>query len=243
MKQTFISRHAGNRNLDVIFGGWGASPELFSDCVLNPERDFLLCYDYTDLSFDFSIIGGYDSVRAMAWSMGVWAASALCLSMRESRDSSLDADILFSHPGTRWTAFGGTPFPIDLERGIPPAVFDGTLQNFSLQVLYKFRRRMCGSELEYFENHLPARTLESLRDELAALSLQIGEYRKLVEEWVSSGDTFWSEALAGDRDLIFPYDNQIRAWNSAGVPVRRLSAYHYDHNVFDFFLSGKEYDR
>ena len=34
----------------------------------------LMLWDYRDMDFDLGILNGYNEVRVLAWSMGVWAA-------------------------------------------------------------------------------------------------------------------------------------------------------------------------
>jgi hypothetical protein len=114
----------------------------------------MVCYDYSDASFDASLIAEYDEVDVVGWSMGVWMAA---------RSLSLAGIAVKSA-----IAINGTMFPVDAERGIAPEIFHGTLDGLSDATLMKFRRRMCGGAAGYksFMETAPQRSLESLRTEL-----------------------------------------------------------------------------
>lgn len=101
----------------------------------------MICYDYRTLDFDTSPLTGYTVIDVVAWSMGVWAASQVLSKV--------------SLPIRRRIAINGTPFPIDEKRGIPPAIFMGTLEGLNEASLRKFQRRMCADG-----NVLPAFSLQ-----------------------------------------------------------------------------------
>ena len=114
----------------LFFAGWGMDETPFMH-NLPPNKDLIICYDYRSLDFDSTLLSTYEGIYVVAWSMGVWAASQVL------PDSNL--------PLKQSIAINGTPFPIDDMRGIPPAIFEGTLNNLNEATLQKFRRRMCGS--------------------------------------------------------------------------------------------------
>ena len=73
MKHYFIQQKHLPR-LTLFFAGWGMDECPFMDYC--PENsDLLVCYDYRSLDFDFTLLQGYQEIRLIAWSMGVWAAS------------------------------------------------------------------------------------------------------------------------------------------------------------------------
>ena len=74
MKQTYLHKTPGSGTLTLLFGGWGSGAELFAECRPK-DSDLMLCYDYHDLDFDPGVLKEYSSIRVVAWSMGVWAAS------------------------------------------------------------------------------------------------------------------------------------------------------------------------
>lgn len=210
MKQQFVIR-SGAGSITLLFAGWGMDCKPF-ERYRPQDSDFMVCYDYTDLDFDASLINGYESVRIVGWSLGVWAAGAV-------------ADKIL--PRTFGIAINGTAWPLDEKRGIPPAVFYGTLRGLSPQSLSKFRRRMCGSAelLERFMTVEPARDLEDLRSELAAIAD--------ASQTRPGAAGIWNEAYVGKRDLIFPAENQIRAWEQAHVTCRLSDAAHYSEDIFE----------
>mgnify|MGYP000785805472 CR=1 FL=1 len=68
MKQLFIKKE-GNPVLLLFFAGWGSDENLFGSPV--PEGcDYLLCFDYKNMDFDYSLLDGYQEIRVLAWSMG-----------------------------------------------------------------------------------------------------------------------------------------------------------------------------
>jgi len=231
MEQEYIIRE-GNPGLVLLFGGWGAGPELFREYSVPEGYDFLLCYDYRDMSFDRSVLEGYRKIRLAAWSMGVWAAGQVfgdgikpeeeSGERPETRFGNGTGDLIWENR----TAIGGTPFPIDDFRGIPEAVFDGTLTRLSWIVLEKFRRRMCGASLEHFMAHLPHRNVDELKEELVCI-------RDAVKASPGVCSFKWDTAIVGSSDMIFPASNQIDAWKSLGVEVQLVEgARHYDPSVF-----------
>ena len=152
MKQLFIKKE-GNPVLLLFFAGWGSDENLFGSPV--PEGcDYLLCFDYKNMDFDYSLLGGYQEIRVLAWSMGVWVA---CQTLTGK-----------DYPYGMRLAVNGTPYPIHDTKGIPEVIFRGTLENFSEPVLVRFRRRICGSaaQVKLFLAHHPYRTLDDLHQEL-----------------------------------------------------------------------------
>lgn len=218
MKQIFIKK-AQNLHLLLFFAGWGADEQLF-DFPVCSGYDYLLCFDYRSMDFDYSLLEGYRSIRLMAWSMGVWAASCVLAGK--------------SYPWEMRLAVNGTPRPIDDVCGIPEAVFSGTLDNFSEQTLVRFRRRMCGSaeEVKRFLARLPYRSPEDLCDELAALD------RSVRKKEVSSFD--WDKAVVGRWDKIFPASNQLYYWEGRTTVVTEMEMEHYADEFFAVCIGGKE---
>lgn len=216
MIQKFI-KHDLNTELLLIFAGWGMDEHTFSFPIAN-GYDCMVCYDYRTLDFDSSLLDSYHSIRLLAWSMGVWVATQVL------------TDLVL--PWNFKLALNGTPYPIDDERGIPKAVFYGTLDNLSELTLGKFYRRMCGSasEMQKFMAGRPERDYSDIHDELVILEREV----------ISHGEKaihFWDKAIIGMRDLIFPFKNQQKAWN--GVYVEYQDIAHYDHSLL-MYLLGKE---
>lgn len=218
MKQLFIIKEASHSRLFVFFAGWGADEHLFNYPVAE-GYDYLLCFDYRTLDFDYSLLEGYQSIHLAAWSMGVWAASCIF----SGRD----------YPWESLVAINGTPCPVHDCYGIPEAVFSGTLLHFSAQTLVRFRRRMCGSpeEVKFFLAHNPYRSLEELHEELASL------YREVRKKEASLLP--WSRAIVGTRDKIFPAVNQQNYWEGK-TAVTLVDMEHYSDEFFASYVGGKE---
>lgn len=199
MKRQFIHKSAGNRRLILLFAGWGTDPQFYPAPGVN-GYDMMVVWDYTDTSLPLSPLEPYDEIAVVAYSFGVPAASAF-----------LNANPQL--PVTARIAVNGTCHPADDLRGIPVAIFRGTLDGLTPASLVKFYRRMAGDAGTYaaIAPLLPAEPdIESLRHELAA----IGERGPAVADW--------DVAFVGVADRIIPPDNQRRAWNEAGVTVREM---------------------
>ena len=215
MKQLFIKKE-GNPVLLLFFAGWGSDENLFGSPV--PEGcDYLLCFDYKNMDFDYSLLDGYQEIRVLAWSMGVWVA---CQTLTGK-----------DYPYGMRLAVNGTPYPIHDTKGIPEAIFRGTLENFSEPVLVRCRRRICGSatQVKLFLAHHPYRTLDDLHQELA------DEWTMVKARPAWKWD--WDKAIVGTSDKIFPPQNQREAWQ--GVPVEEKDVEHYDEELFRQLLSGE----
>ncbi len=195
-----------NPRLLLFFSGWGMDEHPFIE-YLPEDIDCMICYDYSSLSFDMSLLTPYKHIRVVAWSMGVWGASR----------------VLSGHhlPVSECIAINGTPWPVDNERGISTAIFRGTLEKLNESTLQKFRQRMCGSKevLNYFMKHAPRRTVEDLHEELR----QIGKHSRDVYE----PDFTWDKIYIGLQDKIFLPVNQQEAWK--GKNITMTACEHYPH--------------
>ena len=181
MKRKWITKE-GNRVLTLFFCGWGMDEHTVQH--VRGMGDLLLFYDYRDISGeDAPEVEGYESVRVVAWSMGVWAASQV-----------LDRSCL---PITESVAVNGTMTPVDDSRGIPNAIYEGTLKGLNDVTLRKFFRRMCGSAvlLEDFLTRSPGRSTDEVKEELLLIAKQA--------ECLAPARFCWSKAVIGKGDLIF----------------------------------------
>lgn len=194
----------------LFFAGWGMDETPFMH-NLPPNKDLIICYDYRSLDFDSTLLSTYEGIYVVAWSMGVWAASQVL------PDSNL--------PLKQSIAINGTLFPIDDMRGIPPAIFEGTLNNLNEATLQKFRRRMCGSgsAFQAFLEIAPQRPVEELKEELAAIGRQYSE--------LPPSTFVWNKAIIGESDHIFPPKNQEQAWQKYCNEIQRYDGAHYDEKI------------
>lgn len=204
-----------HHRLLLFFAGWGMDEHPFIQYTPR-ESDLMICYDYRTLDFDACAVARYSIIDVVAWSMGVWAASQVL-----SR---------ISLPINNSVAINGTPFPIDEKRGIPPTIFQGTLNGLSEVTLRKFQRRMCadGSAFESFRNIAPKRPAEDLKEELAAIAQQ---YQMLPP----AGFT-WNQVIIGENDRIFPPINQHTAWGETSASIINANGAHYDEQIFTQYL-------
>lgn len=216
MRHAYLHR-GGNDRLIVFFAGWGGEPALF-DMPRDAGWDCLVCYDYSTLGFDHTLLEGYREKRLLAWSMGVWAAS----------QTFAGGDAAFSMR----ISVAGSETPVDDARGIPADIFAGTLANLSPVTLAKFRRRMCGSadSVRQFLAHDLHRTVDDLRSELAAIGGMVASRPACHIDW--------DKSIIATRDGIFPPANLRRAWQ--GTPTVEIDTCHYDAALFAALLGGKE---
>lgn len=212
MKQQFIVKK-DYPELLIFFAGWGMDENPFKE--YRPLRkDFMICYDYTSLDFNYYMTTSYSSISIVAWSMGVWAASKV-----------LDKKNL---PLASCVAVNGTPYPVDDHKGIPVAVFMGTLNGLNEVSLRKFQRRMCGSNtlLENFLNKSPQRTIEDLKNELQAIGEQAIN--------LSFSSLIWNKAYISDKDKIFVPGNQVKAWTETDTTI--VDGEHYSEDLWKKLL-------
>ncbi|WP_294615672.1 pimeloyl-ACP methyl esterase BioG family protein [uncultured Bacteroides sp.] len=232
MIQKFIIQERHSRLL-LFFAGWGADETPFKD-YRPANSDFMICYDYRNLSFDSQVLKDYEEVNVVGWSMGVWAASQVLgkvIAGETSENSRL--------PLGKTIAINGTPFPIDEERGIPPAIYHGTLEGLTDASLHKFLRRMCADSAAFrkFLAITPHRPLEELREELTA-----------IETAYTTGPAYpfdWCTSVIATEDRIIPSENQKKAWtrDEKSTPfmaeahiVIRIETAHYAQELFETYL-------
>lgn len=219
MKQYINAPTPGKHHrLLLFFAGWGMDEFPFLQYT-PPESDFMICYDYRTLHLDTSLIKPYAMIDVVAWSMGVWAASQVLQGL--------------SLPIGQSVAINGTPFPIDERRGIPPAIFQGTLEGLNPTTLLKFQRRMCldGTSFACFKETAPKRTVEELKEELDAIGRR---YRQLPP-----ADFNWQQAFIGQNDRIFPPAHQQVAWKESGTLITTGDEAHYDESLFKRYLEER----
>ena len=214
MQHSYIIQ-AGHPRLLLFFAGWASDPTPFRE-YCPAGRDYIICYDYRTLENDFLPKDVYREVDIVGWSMGVWAASHIAPTL--------------PIPIGRSIALNGTPFPIDAERGIPPTIWQGTLDHLSPLSLHKFTRRMC-ADTEAFHRFLrvtPRRPVDELAEEMRAITR--------MQSTLPAPTFRWQEAVVGSKDRIIPPDNQTHAWQMSDTPIRTLDIAHYDEPAFQYYL-------
>lgn len=208
MKALWLAEN-GKKEFLVFFAGWGMDARPF-EFLAAGERDVLVLFDYTDehVPVDLgALAAGYETVDVAAWSLGVPVANTVCAGLR----------------GTlrRVVAVNGSIIPVDEQFGIPPEMFDATVERLGHGGLERFRRRMCGGAetLERFNSMLPDRDLDSLTSELVALRERFSG----AEPAGSIFDCAW----VGANDRIIRADSQCRCWQRFGVPFAMIDAPHF----------------
>ena len=148
--------------------------------------------------------------------MGVWAASHVAP--------------MLGVPIGKSIAINGTPYPIDAGKGIPPAIWQGTLDNLSPLSLHKFTRRMC-ADTEAFHRFLrvtPRRPVDELAEEMRAITR--------MQDTLPAPTFAWQQAVVGSNDRIIPPANQTRAWQESAARVASTGIAHYDEQTFKHYL-------
>lgn len=199
----------------VFFNGWGMDAACISH--LKTAYDVLMCYDYRTWETDqLPSLSAYRKVYAVAWSMGVWAASCVLPRWEIKPDKLI--------------ALNGTEYPVDDCYGIPEKVYLLTEHGMDERGRNKFFTRMFPERLDLvrFNENKPCRELEEQLDELKAVrmcsSKQRNEYRK------------WDKAFISTKDVIFPVENQHNFWDGL-CPIVELPT---GHNPFYCFDSWEE---
>lgn len=209
MEKVFISQSHQSR-LILVFLGWGMDASPFANLRKN-GFDVLAVYDYTGLDdtavrdLEFTRLANeaerYEEIVVAAWSFGVRIAADFLAGCR------------MHLPITRAIAINGTTSHIHDTKGIPQAIFNGTLEHLSEASVRKFNRRMFASAASFadYMTQAPARGFDSLKSELATFAR------------ISPSDNcgMFNLAIAGEADAIFPVRNQLAAW--AGVQTETMS--------------------
>ncbi len=221
IRTSTADEQAGRRGVLVFAAGWAGSDELVRHLVRpNDGWDLLCLFDYrtqpseTEKEELINLLRPYRQRRLAAWSFGVWAAERIFGGVSAATTKE---------EGRFWDealAIGGTPAPIDDLYGIPRRAFDVTVRSIGGTGTGKFLERMCGTPdvLREYYRHRSTRPLEEIYDELVALRRQ-AEAAETGGGGPAKG--FWTEAIVGGRDAIFPPANLERYWSEAGVTVVR----------------------
>lgn len=190
--KTYIRRRDKNNKLIVLFGGWGSDDFVYAPLV-DDDYDFILFYNYSaDEALILPETKRYDRIVLIGFSLGVWAAEYL------SQKTGIKPDLTI--------AVNGTPVPADDRFGIPLSIFEGALESITEENIWKFYYRMFGGVTSRRANRekTPLRTLKSLQDELRWL------YNRIMEQ--GEPGFHWDYAVSGERDIVFPSENQISYW-------------------------------
>ena len=198
------------------------------------KQDFIIKNDNSSLLLVF---GGWGTWTGL-FSEGPFPEGYDVLLCYDYRTMDFDPSALSSRvlagADVRWEkriAVNGTLTPVDDLTGIPVAVFNGTLDNMSGPVLSKFNRRMCGKDLACYMSRGPDRSAEELKEELSALKEAVGASGVALS-------FMWDVAVVGTKDLIFPAENQLRAWDVCAVEAVKVDCAHYSRDLFARLFSS-----
>ena len=197
--------------LILFFNGWGMDANVINSLTCD-GFDLLEINDYSILT-PLPKFQEYDQIILIAWSLGLIAA-AQC---------GIKADLTI--------AINGTLRPIDDSFGIPPAIFEGTVDNWHERGRNKFNRRMCGDRetLAHFNSNPPARSIEAQQQELIAI-------RDTVKTQPEPANIF-DIAIICSGDRIMPAVAQTAYWECKKTAIIKLDAPHY---LFNRWNSWKE---
>ncbi len=194
-----------SQNLIIFFNGWGmnekAVQHLDKENQITKNFDCLHFYDYQNITMPTIDFSTYQHIYLIAWSMGIYMSNALTL------------------PYTKKIAFCGTGNPISIKEGIPPKVYQLTINNFNEQTQAIFNKKI-GFSLN------SQQTNTALKNELIA-----------IQEYQFTKKTFFDIAFIAKNDCIFPFENQKNYWEHNANKSIILETKHYP---FHLFTSWKE---
>ncbi|MCM1319710.1 MAG: DUF452 family protein [Muribaculaceae bacterium] len=202
MKIEFLHK-AGSDRLILIVAGWGSDARTFVGLGM-PGWDLAVIYGLDEHVPDLNEVNSYATIYLYAWSLGVWATCNI---------------IGHKLIPTKAFAINGTPTPYDELRGIPPMIFDGTVNTLIPRNLHKFRVRMCGGVQAYNEcAHLFAgiEDVAHLRQELLFVR----------DHAIQPSLIKWDAAFIATNDKIFPPQNQENAWQGHTL-IHHLAGEHF----------------
>ena len=215
MQQIFLQQQH-SKNLVLIFLGYGQDKNPFNSLNTVTRDDIAIVYDYQDLSFDESLYQEYEKITLIAWSMGVMIAPIVL-----SNTAKLVKKI----------AVNGTVQGIDDTLGIPPSLWQATIDSLTEQTYLKFVRRMC-SDTSLYEEYLqnkPQRALESFKSELISLQA-IAKQRK-------QNNFEYDLAIVGNKDKIIAPKRQLLSWSNSLVYIKQTEIAHYSLETFIALLA------
>ena len=210
MQQIFLQQQH-SKNLVLIFLGYGQDQNPFKSLNTVTKDDIAIVFDYQDLSFDESLYQEYESITLIAWSMGVMIAPIVL-----SNTAKLFKKI----------ALNGTVQGIDDTLGIPPSLWQATIDSLTEQTYLKFVRRMC-SDTSLYEEYLqnkPQRALESFKSELISL--------QAIAKQKKQNNFEYDLAIVGNKDKIIAPKRQLLSWSNAHVLVKQTEIAHYSLETF-----------
>lgn len=205
-----------SQNLVVFFSGFASLPSHFSkltDKNFMQDFDMIMVYDYCDfgecqaqIKEVINASKKYKNVYLIAWSMGVFVASALLSDFVYQAGS--ERDKIF----TKKIAINGTNIGIDRQLGIPPKVFAYTAKNIQPQDFRNaiFDTKIQGENFQVMRDKIlqysldfALPSLENMQNELESLQLFA---KNIAQNYLQdfANNFLWDKAIISRTDKIFP---------------------------------------
>ena len=201
MKQDWLIRTPGNRNLILFMLGWGATPNSVHRLPFPEGYDVLCCYDHRQLTpLQAADLAGYERIYLFAWSFGVWVAEQCCQGV----------------PLHRAIAINGTPYPASPQYGLRLKVLLRTIKSVAAMGGNPFKDESAP------ERYAPAGpcaepTAQQQVEELEFLS-------NACQTRPEQPHLPWHRAYIATRDEIFPPARMRAYWGETGVD---FESYHF----------------
>ena len=196
-----------NKNLIVFFNGWGMDEKVVEHLSFT-DYDVLTFSDYRTFEIDNFDFSNYENKVLIAWSMGVYVC---CYFYEQFKNFD------------KFIAINGTQKPIDENYGIPPMIYNLTVDNFNELSCSKFMKKISTTtDLKEYSS----RSLDELKQEL--ISIRNLKVEKLFE---------FDKAILSTKDRIFPFKNMHNYWTEQQVEIIEVEKAHY---IFDSYLNWSD---
>jgi biotin synthesis protein BioG len=212
MKAKLISNDSDR--VIIFMAGWGCDDSQFS--ILSSASDILLCWDYSDLNFDFDF-SSYNSVDLISYSAGVFISALI-----KDKFPILNKKIALNGNISLFDTYFG------LEKDALNAMYNLNADNYM-----EFRKEFLvfnNIELEFFNKNSPIRVLESCQLEL----------KRLKEYYLSNKNISFKYdcALLSDKDRIFNPEHQKEFYKDNYIILKnRAHDIFFDFHNLDKILS------
>ncbi|MBX2849752.1 MAG: DUF452 family protein [Acidiferrobacterales bacterium] len=195
MIYSWLHRHKKAQNLIVFFNGWGMGQDFIKHLNCDANTDVMVATDYQDLSIDIPNIDAYQHRSVIAWSFGVANYSV----WQQHRPDYFDTKV----------AINGTIQGVDRLLGIPERVVQHTIDTLSHESYKEFLSRCLNltehkvGDIEESELALKKQELNSIKD----------------RNYSVNGEIKWDNVWISQNDRIFPFKNQMRAWQNHSFSI------------------------
>lgn len=221
MKRQYLIYNPSNKILVIFFTGWSTDFHIAEDIYLPEGYDFLCVWGYDKWDWE-PLEKEYDEILIIAWSLGVAVADFLF------------PIINIENNVTGLYAINGTRNPVDENYGIPPMIFQSTIDTLDEKNLLKFRMRICGGKEKYRKEAKKLNTtsnIETLKKELDFF---------MASDVTIKRKNHWDYAFLSESDKIFPIQNLKIAWADTPFNVMEDENHLIDfQRIFDLIVKDK----